>query len=229
MVFNPASSTKIFTAIAALKYLGPTHSFQTQILIPQQDQLGETISGNLYFKFNGDPTFTVDDLQKMINVLGQKGIHAIHGNIIIDDIALGGANWAPGISWDTLPTHWAAPATAIVLNENYFDAVLSSNNKINAPATLKIMPIFSGATITNQTIVRQPQAWECPLELSMDSRNNYTITGCLDPKVNSLPLKIAYSNPRMALKNTLMRLFQKEGITYSGQIIFAKHQVMPKY
>ena len=51
----PASTTKVMTAIAALKILGEDHHFQTSVLT-SGEIIDGTLHGNLYLRGDGDPT-----------------------------------------------------------------------------------------------------------------------------------------------------------------------------
>src|SRR4051794_14552673 len=63
LVFNTASSMKLFTAVAALSYLGPDFTFVTQLASDSSPTNG-ILPGNLYIRFTGDPALTTEDLNK---------------------------------------------------------------------------------------------------------------------------------------------------------------------
>ncbi|HRE30955.1 MAG TPA: D-alanyl-D-alanine carboxypeptidase, partial [Candidatus Berkiella sp.] len=67
--FLPASTTKLFTAAAALKYLGENFQFQTTLQAPLDKITGNVLNDNLYFVFRGDPTFQVKHIQEILKAL----------------------------------------------------------------------------------------------------------------------------------------------------------------
>lgn len=81
----PASVTKLFTTATALSVMGGNHFFTTQLLTDDMNINDGKIDGNLYIKGFGNPLFTDDDLNIMVNVLISLGINEISGDIIGDD------------------------------------------------------------------------------------------------------------------------------------------------
>jgi serine-type D-Ala-D-Ala carboxypeptidase/endopeptidase (penicillin-binding protein 4) len=81
----PASVTKLFTTATALSVMGGNHFFTTQLLTDDMNINDGKIDGNLYIKGFGNPLFTDDDLNTMVNVLISLGINEISGDIIGDD------------------------------------------------------------------------------------------------------------------------------------------------
>src|SRR3990167_3882719 len=59
---TPASTMKIFTAEAALIYLGPEYRFSTQLLTDSKIVKNGVLQGNLYVVLSGDPTLSYSDL-----------------------------------------------------------------------------------------------------------------------------------------------------------------------
>ncbi len=85
-LFSPASTQKLFTAVATLYYLGPNYQFTTTLLANGAIK-GQTLQGNLMLKFSGDPELTTEDLNRLIEKLKELGIHRISGHVYIDNTA----------------------------------------------------------------------------------------------------------------------------------------------
>lgn len=81
----PASNTKLFTCATALELLGEDYLISTKILADDDNLSDGTINGNIYIKGFGNPTFTDDDLEDLVNQLYQSGLKKVTGNIIGDD------------------------------------------------------------------------------------------------------------------------------------------------
>lgn len=81
----PASNTKLFTTATALELMGGKHLFSTKILSEDDNLFDQTIDGNIYIKGFGNPTFTTDELEEMVNQLYQAGVRRITGNVVGDD------------------------------------------------------------------------------------------------------------------------------------------------
>lgn len=73
---NPASSIKLFTAYAALKRLGITYQYETQVY-QNKDQ-------SLCVKGGGDPSFVMEDLYLLVEGLKRRGVDGYSGKITLD-------------------------------------------------------------------------------------------------------------------------------------------------
>ena len=101
--FIPASLTKIPTALAAYKYLGPQHKFTTTLESEGSVQNG-TLKGNLYLVGRGDPTFTSESMWSLVNEFKRQNIHTIERDIIVDD------TYFDAIRYDKIVTLFAKTA-----------------------------------------------------------------------------------------------------------------------
>jgi D-alanyl-D-alanine carboxypeptidase/D-alanyl-D-alanine-endopeptidase (penicillin-binding protein 4) len=81
----PASNTKLFTTATALEVMGGDHLLSTKILAEDTDLSDGTIEGNLYIKGFGNPIFSSEDLEELVNQLCQSGLRKVTGNVVGDD------------------------------------------------------------------------------------------------------------------------------------------------
>ncbi len=81
--FNPASSIKLATALAALQTFGPDHRFLTSIWAAGPiDRATGTLAGDLVIT-GRDPSFHYEHAVMLARELNQLGIRAITGNLIV--------------------------------------------------------------------------------------------------------------------------------------------------
>ena len=81
----PASNTKLFTTATALELMGGDYPISTKIFADDENISDGTIDGDIYIKGFGNPTFTTEDLEDLVNKLYQLGLRRITGNIYGDD------------------------------------------------------------------------------------------------------------------------------------------------
>jgi D-alanyl-D-alanine carboxypeptidase/D-alanyl-D-alanine-endopeptidase (penicillin-binding protein 4) len=81
----PASNTKLFTSAVALELMGGDYLLSTKILADDDDLSDGTIDGNIYIKGFGNPAFSSEDLEEMVNKLYRSGLRRITGDVIGDD------------------------------------------------------------------------------------------------------------------------------------------------
>lgn len=82
-LMSPGSIMKLVTTFAALEILGPTHHWDTDFLTDGK-LVGDTLEGNLYVRFGGDPKLTLERLWSTLRELRGMGITTINGDLVLD-------------------------------------------------------------------------------------------------------------------------------------------------
>src|SRR5688572_19666809 len=135
--FIPASTTKVVTAAAALRTLGPAYQFSTHIYRDGELAPDGVLDGNLYVKGYGDPTLVVERLWKMVHDIQMEGIVEVDGNVIFDDDFFGDDHLIPGwrkkVDLANGPTYFA-PLGALSLNFNTACIVIGPGLDTASPA-----------------------------------------------------------------------------------------------
>lgn len=220
--FLPASTTKLLSTTAALLKLGPDFRFETNVKInPNQLKQGK-LQGDLIIQFKGDPSFTTENLLNLIKNIKNAGIKEINGDILIDNTYYSGLLHSLGTSWDSLPWAYAAPATAIILNENKVNLVLTPSKTIGEKASLTLAPeeTSNKINISNDIIsVTESEAKElCQVSIETNSQNEITAYGCWPSKETSDPISVAIQNPALLARQWILEGIKKENIKLKGQI-----------
>jgi D-alanyl-D-alanine carboxypeptidase/D-alanyl-D-alanine-endopeptidase (penicillin-binding protein 4) len=81
---NPASTMKLITTLVALDILGPTYRWTTELYTLGELDAGHLV-GDLLIKGHGDPFLVTERVWQMLRLLRQAGVHAVDGNLLIDD------------------------------------------------------------------------------------------------------------------------------------------------
>lgn len=92
---NPASVMKLVTTYAALDLLGPAFTWQTPVYV-QGTLRGDTLTGDVYLRGQGDPKLVAERLWLMLRRLQGQGIKHIDGDIVLDRGAFSIAPRDPG-------------------------------------------------------------------------------------------------------------------------------------
>jgi D-alanyl-D-alanine carboxypeptidase/D-alanyl-D-alanine-endopeptidase (penicillin-binding protein 4) len=144
----PASNEKLTVAFAALRELGATYRFRTEIF-GRGYQDGAVWHGDVFLKGFGDPTLTSLQLERLATQLGVLGIARITGRVLGDESWFDTARTAPG--WrasyfiDECP-----PLSALVVDRAVYDNHVARQPALAAAGRLRLMlrkhGVASGAT-----------------------------------------------------------------------------------
>lgn len=225
--FMPASNLKLFTATAALLFLGPDYRYQTTLLTNANAIENGVINGNVYLKFSADPDLQSDHLDQMLAELHTQGIQKISGNLYLDTTYLDDKKYAPAWMLDDLNYCYAAPIYALVLDHDCVKYTLTPAAEPEKPAklTLESNQPQNAISITSNHVVLQKQDGACSLDLQVNDQNAATITGCAtlkgDPPYH-VDLPIVIKNPTLYTQQVLLKLLQKNGIQLDGKILEGK-------
>jgi D-alanyl-D-alanine carboxypeptidase/D-alanyl-D-alanine-endopeptidase (penicillin-binding protein 4) len=154
---TPASNTKILTAVAAMKNLGPAYRFKTEVF-RRATLKGGVVQGRLYLKGYGDPTARVSDYASLARQVRGQGIRRVTGGLVADASFFDGqrynATWSTGYA----SSYYAAQTSALTVAPN---ADLDSGTVLlsykpgakGRAAKVSVIPAAAAryVTITNKT------------------------------------------------------------------------------
>ena len=138
-LFMPASNNKLYTCAVALEKLGPDYRFKTSIY-----QYGK----NLIIKGGGDPDLTLDQLDSLAKIIS-KDINSID-SLFIDVSFMDTLNYGEGWMWDEGAWWYAAPVSAMTLNDNCIDFHVDPG-KLDEPAKVEMVPNTDFVSVINQS------------------------------------------------------------------------------
>ncbi|MDP3560115.1 MAG: D-alanyl-D-alanine carboxypeptidase/D-alanyl-D-alanine-endopeptidase [Legionellaceae bacterium] len=214
-LLSPASNIKILTAAAALYQLGPDYYYST--VLSQKDN-------NLYITFSGNPALKTSDLKKLLQTLKTQKITHIHGNIVLDTSQFSAPYHAAGVSYEDLGWYYAAPSTAVILNDNAVAYQFISAQTLGGTVQLKPSSAENNLTIINELItVNKEQAKEhCSLNIETKENNSIRLYGCLAQSNKPITMRLAIPDPVFLAKQIIQTNIKEENITLQGHIIEGK-------
>ncbi len=137
--FTPASNMKLLVGSVAMATLGPTFTYQTRVAID-----GDT----LYLIGGGDAHLTTADLNAAAAAVARANMMTVD-HIVVDASHFDAARYAPGWSIDDLPYDYAAPVSAMSLNENTIHIHIAPTHTVGEPVQLQWAPRTSALTVIN--------------------------------------------------------------------------------
>lgn len=216
--FVPASNQKLFTAYAALAYLGADYRYKTRFLTDNKQIEGGVLQGDLYLQFSGAPDFRVQDLDTMVAKLQKLGIGQIKGDVYVDDLAFDAVQMGPGWMWDDAKYCFSAPIRASILNGNC--VTLKAVPSKSSGSRVKIMPAKrnAGVQFRNDAKTRLKNYKNCYLALRSAHDNTYQLSGCLPADSKGRSLSIALQDPHTYAQAILKSLLKNHHIKVNGKV-----------
>lgn len=175
---TPASVIKIFTAEAALLFLGTEYRFSTQLLTDAKSYKNGVLQGNLYVVLTGDPTLTYNGLLALVQTLKSLNIEAIAGNVYIDNSAYDQSFYGPGWGWKDKSACYGAPISASIINHNCLPFKVTPAKKTGITATIIKSPNYFYPAIRNNVITQAKRLPRCAVHLSSNGSAVISIDGC---------------------------------------------------
>ena len=219
--YVPASTTKLFTATAALLQLGADHQFHTQLKARNRVHKG-VLESSLYIRFEGDPKLSSDDLRALVKQLKQQGIQRVKGRVYIDDSALSAPDYGPGWMWDDSAFCFAGPIGALAIDGNCFHVTVKPAVHAKQPLSLVLSQPQPYIRLSNYAKTQTKKSVDCFLDVRANANNDYTVRGCMMTKDAAKEWDLAITNPRSYAKEIIRYLFAEQQIQIPRVIHFAK-------
>ena len=148
--FVPASNEKLPVTYTALKVLGPTFRFPTEVR--GQGSLGTdgTWAGNLVLKGYGDPTLSTARLRILADRVHRLGITRVTGMVIGDESFFDKLRTAPG--WKaSFYIEESPPLSALVVDRAWTGKAYTTTPAYTAADTFRKLLIKAGVAVAGKT------------------------------------------------------------------------------
>ena len=214
----PASTQKVFTAVAAKLVLGDEFKFDTALLTNGKIQNGD-LDGNLIVRFTGDPDLTSGQLYDLLAELKKQGVHKINGDLVLDTSVFSSHDRGLGWIWNDLTMCFNSPPSAANIDNNCFYAELDANQapgetvKINVPAQFPIQ-VFGQVYIADSN-----EAPYCQLDVVVHDNNRYQVKGCLARQTKPFGLSFAVQDPDAYAAAIIQRQLKRLDIEFNGKVL----------
>jgi len=149
----PASITKLITCAAAYSKFGQSYNIPTIVYTDDNNINDGIINGNLYLKGFGNPDLYSGDIQKLAELIYEKGIREITGNIVADETFFDAdyKTLSGSYNGDTGPSYWPyITALSFNKNEGKFNPATEAAYYLSGELTSKSVSL-QGAVIAGTT------------------------------------------------------------------------------
>lgn len=218
----PASTMKLFTTGVALDQLGPSHTFSTDVLRDGALDPDGTVHGNLILRGDGDPALSskfvrggADGPMALVAQLARgAGVRRVTGDIIADASAFEARRIPEGWLTRYAGAAYAAPFSALSLNENI---VIVGVTPSNGRATIALEPSTRALSISNT--VRVVGGTAARLSISLSGENLVVVSGTIGARAGTKRYQLVVSDPALFTAGALRAALEEQGITIDGRVI----------
>ena len=213
----PASTQKVFTALAAKLALGDQFRFETSALTNGKIQ-NRQLNGDLIIKFSGDPNLTSGQLYNLLAQLKQQGIDQINGNLILDTSVFTGHDRGLGWIWNDLAMCFNAPPAAVNIDNNCFHVDLDANLPVGETVKINIPSRYPIQVFGQVRIATKEEAAYCQLDAVVHDSNRYQLKGCITRQSKPFGLSFAVQDPDAYATAIIQRQLKQLKIEFNGKV-----------
>jgi D-alanyl-D-alanine carboxypeptidase/D-alanyl-D-alanine-endopeptidase (penicillin-binding protein 4) len=219
---TPASTMKTFTAALALERLGPDHAFRTEVLRDGTLERDGTVRGDLVLRGDGDPGLSPRfvrggaeaPMELLARFVAGAGVTRVEGDLIAD---------ATGMESTRIPEGWlsryagaayAAPFSALTLNENL--VIVGVYPEANGRASVRLEPASSGLEVVANVRVVPGRA--PAVQVRMVGESQVVVTGTIGAQAVPHRVQLVVSDPVTFAAGAFAEALRAQGITVTGRV-----------
>ena len=133
--FLPASLSKLVTLGAVLHTLHPGYKFKTEVFYDSKTAKIDQgiLSGSIYLKGGGDPSFVSENMWVLVNELLRSGVTSIEGDVVVDDSRFDTIRFGDDRQDERVDRAYDAPVGAMSMNWNSVNVYARPGGKAGEP------------------------------------------------------------------------------------------------
>lgn len=214
----PASTQKVFTAVAAKLVLGDDFKFDTALLTNGKIQNG-LLEGNLIVRFTGDPDLTSGQLYSLLAELKKQDINKINGDLVLDTSVFSSHDRGLGWIWNDLTMCFNSPPSAANIDNNCFYAELDANQSPGETVKISVPAQFPIQVFGQVYVADSHESPYCQLDVVVHDNNRYQVKGCLARQIKPFGLSFAVQDPDAYAAAIIQRQLKRLGIEFNGKVL----------
>jgi D-alanyl-D-alanine carboxypeptidase/D-alanyl-D-alanine-endopeptidase (penicillin-binding protein 4) len=224
-LLQPASNIKLFTAAAALHYLGPYFSFATSLYATGPVEPGGVLRGDLVLEGRGDPNlsgrFYADSVTYAFDRLAEsllgRGIQRVAGDLVGDNSYFEGPKLGEGWAWDVQQWWYAAQIDALSFNDNTVTIVATPGPAPGAPAEIRKIPDTAYLTVESAVVTTPGRSGQAVALERRPGTNLVTLTGRVPLRGGGATVIVTVEDPGRFALTVFRERLARAGITVDGQ------------
>ena len=223
----PASTMKLFTSALALERLGAEHLFRTEVLRHGTVDATGTLRGDLVLRGDGDPSMSTRfmrggpsaPMDLLARQTADAGIRRITGDLIADATAFESRRIPEGWLSRYAGAGYAAPFSALSLNENLVIVGVSPGGSGGAGRVV-LEPASSELVIANA--VRTVSGRASRVRVVRVGENRVVVSGTIGERAGTQRYQLVVGDPVTFTAGAFRSALAAQGITVEGAIRVAR-------
>lgn len=223
-MLQPASTMKLMTSALSLERFGPDHQFSTDVFRDGPVGADGTLQGNIYLRGDGDPGFSNRFLrgdpdapvEMLARFIAGMGVKHIRGDLVADATAFEPRKIPEGWQSRYLGLSYAAPVSALSLNENTVWVVVEPDEN-GGPATVRFEPSSSGIVL-GSTVRTVKGSRGASLSIRRSAPGAVDARGWIGSRSGPRRYELVVDEPAMFCAGALRDALAAQGITVDGGI-----------
>ena len=223
-LLQPASTMKLMTSALSLERFGPDHQFSTDVLRDGAIGADGTLRGNLYLRGDGDPGFSNRFLrgepdapvEMLARFVAGTGVKHVGGDLVADASAFEPRKIPEGWQSRYLGLSYAAPVSALSLNENTVWVVVEPDESGGA-ATVRFEPSSSGIVL-GSTVRTIKGSRGASLSIRRTGQGVVDARGWIGSRSGPRRYELVVDEPAMFTAGALRDALAAQGIKVDGSI-----------
>ncbi len=217
LLLKPASIMKMMTTGLALDRFGPDHKFSTHVLRDAAVSNG-VLEGNLYLRGGGDPTLSLrfwqgeSPMDALAKQVAAAGIRQVKGAVIADESAFEAERIPHGWKSSYLMSAYAAPVSALSLNENVVWIVARPEN---GKAVVELDPPSSAIPVTSTVRLTGGSGGRI---VARRTANGIQVSGTIGSRSAPRRYSLVVQEPPLFAAGALAASLQKLGVAVDGGV-----------
>jgi len=214
-LLKPASIMKMMTTGLALDRFGTDHKFTTHVLRDGAVN-GGVLDGNLYLRGGGDPTLSLrfwqgeSPMDALAKQVASSGIRHVKGAVVADESAFEAERIPRGWKTTYLGSAYAAPVSALSLNENVVWIVARPEN---GRAVVELDPASTALPVTGTVQVTGGSGGRIVARRTADGIH---VSGTIGASSAPRRYSLVVQEPPLYAAGGLAASLQKAGVTVDG-------------
>jgi D-alanyl-D-alanine carboxypeptidase/D-alanyl-D-alanine-endopeptidase (penicillin-binding protein 4) len=217
----PASNQKLLIAAAALAHWGPSHRFETPVLVEGELDDG-VLEGALWIVGQGDPSLVSESLWRLAEEVRLRGIREIRGGLGIDTTLFDGAYFHP--DWEPVTSRaYYAPTSAWSANFSSFRIEVAPGARVGEPAQVRLAPATPYfRTLTDAITLRGGGQLSLDVNVLPDGTGeSVRVTGSISADRAPVTFWRAVALPERYAAAVLRAQLEAQGIRVGSRVRFA--------